>query len=106
LHEGFAEDRAVLASGEIPGKVESDRAGVEAMIEEFGVTEEEANELIVMVCTGFLDVGIGCGFIRECRLGDFYGHHPRDVCPHCSGWFVEDRKGKAPRPTARDHGWN
>lgn len=63
------------------------------------MTDEEMDEPIVMVCTG-------CGFTKECRLGDFDSDHPRGVCPDCGGLFLEDRKGKTPRPTAEDHGWN
>lgn len=66
---------------------------------ELSMTDEEMNERIVMICTG-------CGFTKEYRLGDFDGDHPRDACPDCGGLFLEDRKGKTPRPTAKDHGWN
>ena len=70
------------------------------------MTDEERNEPIVMVCIGGLDGnGVGCGLTRQCRVGDFYGDDPCDVCPNCGGMFVEDRKGKL-RPAAKDHGWN
>jgi hypothetical protein len=81
--------------------------------------DEEMNEQIVMVSNGLpinateIPVDVtethepqGCGFSKQSRLGDFYGDHPRDVCPNCGGLLIEDRKGKISRPTAKDHGWN
>ena len=56
------------------------------------MTDEEMNEGIVMVCIGLADDGVGCGFTRQCRVGDFYGDHPRDVCVHCGGLLIEDRE--------------
>jgi hypothetical protein len=81
--------------------------------------QAEANEQVKMVCYGLpinaTEVPIdatesrepqGCGITKQCRLGDFYGDHPRNVCPDCGGLLLEDRRGKTPRPTAKDHGWN
>lgn len=82
-----------------PTRAEVEAEGMFVTLEDTGLTLEEANEQIVMVC-------LQCGDTRECRLGDFHGDLPGDTCCHCGGLVVEDRKGKPLRRMAKDDKWN